>query len=273
MFPTLLIGDHIYVDVGAFGRRDPERGEVVVFEVAQREGTTFPADLHPDLPRVSFVKRILGVPGDQIVIRGGAITLNGEALAARPLDLTCEDDIGRALEVLEESIVSRSWRIREDPWVGSPDPQPMTVPEGRYYLLGDNRDHSKDSRFFGTVAREDLPPPSSPRRPAAASGSSSRSPKLPSPRSASKTTGSIGRPKQPAPKSSFGPSKRRRKQSAGLGWVFPRCKPWGGNRTPPRRKARQSDLRWTPLRRSDSPTGPDSSIGSRSLESPAYGCV
>jgi signal peptidase I len=114
MSPTLLIGDHYYVDPGAFRERDPQRGEVVVFAVAKHG------------PR------------------------------AHPAGSTFVDDLGRALDVYSQRIDARTWKIADDPGVEVPDPEPFIVPQGRYYVLGDNRDHSKDSRYWGTVARTDL---------------------------------------------------------------------------------------------------------------------
>jgi signal peptidase I len=156
MFPTLLVGDHFYVDRGAYRRGEPQRGDVVVFEVAKHGPRTLPADLHPDLPRESLVKRIVGLPGDRIAIRRGTIERNGVLLERRSLGVTFQDDRGHGLEVYEERDGSRSWRILDDPAIELPDPAPVTVPEGRYFVLGDNRDHSRDSRFWGTVARADL---------------------------------------------------------------------------------------------------------------------
>ena len=163
MFPTLLIGDHLFVNKFVYGiklpftrirlpgLRAPERGDVVVFSVAKRGPQTYPADLHPELPTEEFVKRIVGIPGDRLEFRDGKVWLNGEPLQPRPLGETFEDDTGRLLSRVEVRLGERSFTILDDPQVSLPEPGPVTVPPGRYFMLGDNRDHSKDSRFWGTV--------------------------------------------------------------------------------------------------------------------------
>jgi signal peptidase I len=163
MFPTLLIGDHLFVNKFVYGikvpftrfrfpgLREPERGEVVVFSVAKRGGQTFPADRRPDLPTEEFVKRIVGIPGDRIEFRAGELWVNGAPVESSPLDAPFEDDAGRQLRVATVALDDRSFRVLDDPEISLPEPAAVTVPPGRYFMLGDNRDHSKDSRFWGTV--------------------------------------------------------------------------------------------------------------------------
>jgi signal peptidase I len=163
MFPTLLIGDHLFVnrfvygieipftDVRLPGLRRPERGEVVVFSVARDGARTYPADRRPDLPREAFVKRVVGLPGDVIRFRDGVLTVNETAVAAVPTGEWFEDEAGRALQVLEVTLGERSFRILEDPEVAPIPADALVVAEDRYFMLGDNRDYSKDSRFWGTV--------------------------------------------------------------------------------------------------------------------------
>jgi signal peptidase I len=179
MFPTLLIGDHLFVnkfvygpkipfsDIRLPGLRKPERGEVVVFTVAKRGGNTFPADREPNLPREEFVKRIIGLPGDEIDFRNGKHYVNGEMIETEPLRETFEDPKGMLLDVSAVSLGSRSFQILDDPYNpgptrttnGTPIAWPIRVEEGRYLMFGDNRDHSKDSRVWGSVRLAEIKGP------------------------------------------------------------------------------------------------------------------
>jgi signal peptidase I len=135
------------------------RGDVVVFTVAKNGHRTFPADRRPELPREEFVKRVIGVPGDYIEWREGVLVVNGEVVPTEGLGETFTDDFGQELDVRQVSFDERSFRILDDPRMNLPIPEPLTVEEGRYYMLGDNRDHSKDSRVWGTVRLEELKGP------------------------------------------------------------------------------------------------------------------
>jgi signal peptidase I len=179
MFPTLLIGDHLFVnkfiygpklpfsDIRLPGFRKPERGEVVVFTVAKRGRDTFPADREPHLPREEFVKRVIGLPGDEIDFRNGKYYVNGEVIEAEPLGEVFEDPKGMLLELSEISLGSHTFFTLDDPY--NPGPMrttdgeaiswPIRVEEGRYFMLGDNRDHSKDSRVWGTVRLAEIKGP------------------------------------------------------------------------------------------------------------------
>lgn len=168
MLPTLLIGDHLFVnrfvygieipftDVRLPGLRRPERGEVVVFSVAKGGAQTFPADRRPDLPREEFVKRIVGLPGDVIRFRDGVLSVNDVAVPAVSTGEWFEDEAGRALEVVEMTLGERRFRILDDPEVAPIPADALVVEEDRYFVLGDNRDYSKDSRFWGTVRLDEI---------------------------------------------------------------------------------------------------------------------
>ncbi|CAG0997189.1 signal peptidase I [Myxococcaceae bacterium] len=168
MFPTLLIGDHLFVNKLAYGARipftdlrlpsfrDPARGDVVVFDVARNGSGIVPADRRPDLPRDTFVKRIVGMPGDRVEVRGGVLHLNGEPVPTKPVAEKFVDEHGRRLDEAIETLGEVDHGILDAP--GSPglDLRPIVVEPGRYLMMGDNRDNSRDSREWGTVAREDM---------------------------------------------------------------------------------------------------------------------
>ena len=172
MLPTLLIGDHLFVnkfvygikvpftDLRLPGLREPERGEVVVFTVAKRGRETFPADRRSELPREEYVKRIIGIPGDRVEFRYDKVFVNGEEIDTKPLEETFRDDAGRSLLVNQVALDGRDFRILDDPAVKPGVPNtPIEVPEGRFLMLGDNRDHSLDSRRWGTVRKAEIKGP------------------------------------------------------------------------------------------------------------------
>ncbi|MBW2289128.1 MAG: signal peptidase I [Deltaproteobacteria bacterium] len=172
MFPTLLIGDHLFVnkfiygpkvpfsDMRLPGLREPERGDIIVFTVARRGNDTFPADRHPEYSREEFVKRIVGLPGDRVEIQGSKVFINGVEMDVEPLSEAFTDPSGRELDVLRVAVDSKQYKILDDPNAYFRAPRPVTtVEEGRYLVLGDNRDHSKDSRVWGTVRKAEIKGP------------------------------------------------------------------------------------------------------------------
>ena len=171
MSPTLLVGDHLFVNKFVYGvkvpftrvrlpgLREPERGDVVVFTVAKQGQQTFPADQRPELSTEEFVKRIIGIPGDRLEFRGGKVFVNGAAIEPSPLAEPFLDESRRALVVSAVDLDGRRFEILDDPLLPALEPAPLTVPPGRYFMLGDNRDHSKDSRVWGTVEGAELKGP------------------------------------------------------------------------------------------------------------------
>jgi signal peptidase I len=172
MLPTLLIGDHLFVNKFVYGikvpftdlrlpaLREPRRGDVVVFTVARgRYDDIYPADQRPELPHDRFVKRIVGLPGDRVEVRDGVLSINGEPVPARADGQTFEDENGRTLTVAREELPGRPHAVLDDPGVSGPNVKVFEVPEGRYFMMGDNRDWSNDSRRWGTVRMADLKGP------------------------------------------------------------------------------------------------------------------
>lgn len=171
MFPTLLVGDHVFVNKLVYGPRVPfserrlpglrlpERGEVAVFRLARGPTAIYPADLRPELPTDNFVKRVVGLPGDRVAVEDGRVVLNGEPVPLERTDHVFTDGSGRRFEVWVETLGScRHW-ILDDPSMPSIDMREMEVQPGRYLFLGDNRDNSYDGRRFGSVRLVELEGP------------------------------------------------------------------------------------------------------------------
>jgi signal peptidase I len=172
MLPTLLVGDHVFVNKFLFGAgmtgtdwrfptvREPKRGEVVVFQFARGpNGTIYPADQRPDLPRDAFVKRLVGLPGDRIAVQGGRLVINGEPVPQEPLGKIFTDANGRTYDIYLEKLDGCSHYVLDDPDWPSDDMPEITVKPDRYFFVGDNRDNSFDGRRVGTVSADELAGP------------------------------------------------------------------------------------------------------------------
>lgn len=153
MLPSLEVGDYVLVNKFSYGVRlpvlnteivangRPQRGEVMVFRF-------------PGQPSVNYIKRVIGLPGDEIVSRGETLFVNGVELTRERLQ---ETPPGAPWEtVYREQVDGRSYTVREETgrYPAGLD-WSYTVPAGHYFTLGDNRDNSNDSRFWGPVS-EDL---------------------------------------------------------------------------------------------------------------------
>ncbi|KPQ26094.1 MULTISPECIES: signal peptidase I [unclassified Halomonas] len=150
MRPTLEVGDFILVNKFAYGLRlpvintrflevdDPERGDVMVFRF-------------PEEPSVNFIKRVVGLPGDRIRYEDKQLYVNGEAV---PKELM-EEDVSQQL-LLEERLGEIEHYIYNNPRDSGPQMREVEVPEGHYFTMGDNRDHSNDSRYWGFVPEENI---------------------------------------------------------------------------------------------------------------------
>ena len=152
MEETLLVGDFLMVNRLGLGTRlpgtrwltpgysGPHRGDVLVFDPSHEEG-------------IKLVKRLIGVPGDTLQMREKSLFINGERQDepyARSGDPTNDDEhpwMSWQTEYLVSGVDPEGYRPTRDNW------GPLIIPEGRYFMLGDNRDFSLDSRYWGLIER------------------------------------------------------------------------------------------------------------------------
>lgn len=157
MLPTLNIGDFILVNKFDYGLRlpilnkklveldSPQRGEVMVFR--------FPQD-----PSVHFIKRIVGLPGDEILIRNKRLIINGEPVPLIPdgrYTYEAKSKNGKETDRFLEMLGEHEHDVVMDLSSRAVN-QRIVVPEGNYFLMGDNRDHSNDGRYWGFVPDENV---------------------------------------------------------------------------------------------------------------------
>jgi signal peptidase I len=121
MVPTLQINDRLIVEKVSYYFHPPDRGDIIVFRP--------PAELRQQQPNFhdALIKRVIGLPGDTVEIRGGIVYINGNPV--------------------EEPYIAE---MPKDDW------GPETVPDDSYLVLGDNRNRSNDGRFWGFLPREDI---------------------------------------------------------------------------------------------------------------------
>lgn len=159
MKPTILEGDRVFVHKTAYDLKvpftkwhlaewgNPKRGDIVVC-FSPEDG-------------IRLVKRVVAVPGDRIELTGNRLFVNGVAAEYGPLESDVIKDMPTQ-EVLhyqfaEETVAGRSHPVMFIPAVQSHNSFPeQTVPAGQYFMMGDNRDNSKDSRYFGYVPRKEI---------------------------------------------------------------------------------------------------------------------
>ena len=177
MMPTLLDGDFILVNKFNYGLKGPvvgnkfievglpERGDAVVFK--------YPVD-----PRIDYIKRIIGLPGDRIIYRNKSLYIKE---ACKPSDVKCPDfvqiintftgkyqgpDAEKGLNQFEAVMLNKTHNILTDQYSmprtshyfkqAGTAPDEFLVPAGHYFVMGDNRDNSLDGRFWGFVPEENL---------------------------------------------------------------------------------------------------------------------
>lgn len=157
MEDTLLVGDHVFVNREQFAPRTGWIGPLLPYRNV-RDGDIF-VFLSPEEPGLYVVKRVMGVPGDRIHLRDGVVYRNGQQLN-EPYVIHSEPNAYNpyaknfpAVAPNEGGTVTMDWQLTMKDHIQGDD---IVVPENSYFAMGDNRDESYDSRYWGFVPKENL---------------------------------------------------------------------------------------------------------------------
>ncbi len=165
MIPNLLVGDHLLVNKFVYGTKIPftdievfplekiTRGDVIVF--------TYPnSERDPSKSGIYYIKRVIGLPGDSVEIAGRNLVINGETIPLEYIGTYTEERNGQKFDEYREDLFGEEHTViyrqgKENTSKGNILPV-STVPDGTVFVMGDNRDNSQDSRFWGFVPIDNI---------------------------------------------------------------------------------------------------------------------
>lgn len=150
--PTLLVGDFLAVNKFAYGFRLPVL-EKKIIPVANPVAGEIAVFRWPPNPAFDYVKRVIGVPGDTVKYHNKVLSINGEEMKQTFMEYTTDESSGKAVAKYMENLQGISHAIYINPDIPAEDFE-IKVPQDYYFMMGDNRDDSADSRYWGFVKDE-----------------------------------------------------------------------------------------------------------------------
>ena len=147
--PTLFVGDFLAVNKFAYGFRLPVL-EKKIIPVASPKTGDIAVFRWPPNPSYDYIKRVIGVPGDKVSYHNKVLTINGQLMKQTFVEYTTDESSGKAVAKYREQLNGVMHDIYVQPNIAAVDFD-ITVPPHSYFMMGDNRDDSADSRFWGFV--------------------------------------------------------------------------------------------------------------------------